>query len=173
MLKPWRRFRISTRCGMGLFLSVDGMKNAACCSGLFHPHNWFDGANIRNNIQTNKHSVIFLRFIFFFTFVWLAQELAPHGIHPATLCHCAPLLDGVGLVAVQFAVYALVTGYAHQLDVVRVVAQPFHLSHRHRLLNRLDVVAVNTGGHEALLLALLAQPASPLPHYALHLPPSL
>ena len=56
---------------MGLFLSVVGMKNAACCSGLFHPHNRFDGANIRNNIQTCKHSIIFLRFIFIIAFVRL------------------------------------------------------------------------------------------------------
>ena len=53
---------------MGLFLSVVGMKNAACCSGLFHPHIWFDSANIRNNIQTCKHSIKFLRFIFIIAF---------------------------------------------------------------------------------------------------------
>ena len=31
-----------------------GMKNAACCSGLFHPHICFDVAKIRNIIQTCK-----------------------------------------------------------------------------------------------------------------------
>ena len=66
MLIPWRRFRISTRCRMGCFFSLLGMKNAACCSGLFHPHNRFDVAKIRNNIQTCKQTVILLRFIFIF-----------------------------------------------------------------------------------------------------------
>jgi hypothetical protein len=61
---------------MGCFFSLTGMKNAACCSGLFHPHICFDGAKIRNNIQTCKQTVILLRFIFIFG---LAMLCYPSG----------------------------------------------------------------------------------------------
>ena len=164
MQSPWRRFRISTRCGMGCFFCLLGMKNAACCSGLFHPHICFDGAKISNIIQTCKQMVILLRFIFISkSFTVLCYPLAQSVVLTLLVCLLAMTpLFGMGLD---------MTWDAQQLDVVRVVTQALHLGQRLAALHRHDVMAVHAWGDVPFGLAPLAQPSGPGPHEGLHLRP--
>ena len=73
---------------------------------------------------------------------------------------------------VHFLMSFNMTGNAQQADVVRVIAEAFHLLHRSPTFHGHDVVAVNTWRYESLLTASLAEPVGTSPHNRLSNVPS-
>jgi len=156
---PWRRFRISTRCGMGCFFCLLGMKNAACCSGLFHPHTGFDGANISNIIQTCKQTVILLRFIFIFILISWSYESVYQSIFPSVLPCLGTLAYYLRGVAAQLLMDAGMTGetQTHQALKSAVDSQSTHLVFGSGCLDGHHMMYASGWCYDALLHTFFAQ----------------
>lgn len=154
---PWRRFRISTRCGMGCFFCLLGMKNAACCSGLFHPHTGFDVAKIRNNIQTCKHSIIFLRFIFILCFRLDAGHSSLQLCLPTLEAVMLSLLVGFPCMRSGRTVDAAMMFNTKCLKIRRIETELLHLLECSGRFTRSLVVDINGRSHEAFSLAQFAE----------------